>query len=298
MKFTIIFGIMSVVLTGVCLLQAQTPASSASDISEPCLLSLEEEVEVASQEEGVLKELPVKEGDTVSREQLLAQIDDEIPKMQLRVQVNKLAVAKEEADNDVKIRYAKASADVAWADWKKGEEANRRMPGAVTQMEMMKLKLTYDQMVLSIEQAQVDQKIAKLNANVALAEKDAAEENLKRRKILSPTNGNIVKINKHVGEWLQKGDRVVRLIRVNPLRAEGQIDIARVAPSDVAGRPATVKVTLPGNRTMSFTGVATVPDPRVMSGRYTVRVNIENRKENDQWILFSGLKGEMTIHLK
>ena len=41
---------------------------------------------------------------------LLAQIDDAKPKMEVRVAKAKVAVAKEKATDDINIRYAKASA--------------------------------------------------------------------------------------------------------------------------------------------------------------------------------------------
>jgi multidrug resistance efflux pump len=283
-------------------LGAQTAARKASEPTVACQLSLEEEVEVASQEEGILEALPVKEGMPVSPGQLLAQIDERIALMQLRVAENELAVAKEQSEDDVNEKYARSEANVALADWRKAKWANEQVGGAITIVEMMRLEAKYNQMLLAIDKAKRDQRIAVLQYNVSQAKKDAAAEILKHRKILCPTEGMIIKVYKHVGEWVQKGDRLVHLVRVNPLRAHGEVKLADFAPGEVAGRKVTFTVTWTDKPTdkpqLTFPGVVSFIEPRVLEGKYLVRATIENRQENGQWLLYDGMPGVMTIHLK
>ena len=54
----------------------------------------------------------------------------------------------------------------------------------------------------------------------------------------------VVQIKRHRGEWVQAGESVVRVLRLDRLRAEGFVPQAarRVA----VGRPVTVQVDLPG----------------------------------------------------
>jgi multidrug efflux pump subunit AcrA (membrane-fusion protein) len=279
-------------------LEAQAPRLNPGDIEVECQFSAEEKIDVASQEEGILRKMPVEEGKTVSAKDLLAQIDDDIPQMQLKVAENELNVAREEAENDINKRFAQKSAEVAWAEYQKALDSNRRMKNSVAEIEVMRLRLEYEKMALSIENAERDLRIAKLKYNVSEAKRDAAKVDVARRKIFSPSEGIVVELNRRVGEWLQKGSQVLRLVRMDPLRAEGKLELSKVSPLDVDGRKVTVIVELTGKQTMSFPGEITFVDPVVNYGKYIVRAKIANRKENGQWLLRDGLTGKMIIHLK
>jgi multidrug efflux pump subunit AcrA (membrane-fusion protein) len=279
-------------------LDAQAPRPNSQEIEVKCQISAEKKVDVASPEEGILKKLLVKEGQTVAHDRLLAQIDDDIPRMQLKVAENEMNVAAEDMKNDINKRFARKSAEVAWAEYQKALESNRRMPDTVAEIEVMRLRLEYEKMALSIENADKDLRIAALKYNVSVAKRDAAQVDLDRRKILAPAEGVVVELNKREGEWLQKGAQVLRLIQMNPLRAEGSLEISKVAPRDVDGRKVTVQVKLTGGHSLSFPGEITFVDPVVNYGKYIVRAKIENRQENGQWLLRDGLDGKMIIHLK
>jgi multidrug efflux pump subunit AcrA (membrane-fusion protein) len=302
-------GVLSAVfllLAGISPLGVKTAAGKSGELKVVCQLSLEEEVEVASQEEGILDDMKVKEGDAVAPKQLLAQIDERIARMQLKVAENELAVAKEQAEDTVNERYARSESEVAKADLAKAKWANDRVKDAIPFVEMMRLEAKCKQMELTIEKALRDRRIAVLQYYVSFAKKDAADEILKHRTILSPTEGEIIKIYKHKGEWVQKGDRLVHLVRRNPLRAHGEVKLADFAPNEVIGRPVTFTVTWsdkptdkPADKPLkTFTGVVSFIQPKVLEGKYLVRATIENSQENGQWLLYDGMSGVMTIHLK
>ncbi|MBN2578095.1 MAG: HlyD family efflux transporter periplasmic adaptor subunit [Pirellulales bacterium] len=298
MKFSSILTAFWLLSAAVLPGSAQTAPPDSDTTTKPSTLYLEQEVDVASQEEGILENLPVEAGMEVSAKQLLAQIDDTIPRMQCLVAKNKLDVAIKEAENTIPEDYARASLKVAEAEVQRARIANQQMPGVVSETDMRQLLLKVTEMMLSVKKAQMDQTIARLQCNVSQAELDATEENLKRRKIFSPADGIVVDVRKHVGEWVQKGDQILRLVRVNPLRAEVELDISEVAPNDVAGRKVTFAVELTGGRTVTFPGEVTFINPQLSRGKYVVRAKIQNRQENGQWLLQAGRKGELTIHLK
>jgi multidrug efflux pump subunit AcrA (membrane-fusion protein) len=277
-----------------CPLAAQIPPPNSKDIEVDCQLFAEEKVDVASPEEGILKELPIKEGQIVAAKERLAQIDDDIPQQQLKVAENELKVAKEEAEDNVNLKFARKTAEVAWADYQKALESNRRMPNSVAEIEVMRLHLEYEQAVLSIEKAKRDMRIANLKYNVSEAKRDAAKTDVQRRLLLSPSSGIVVELNRHAGEWVQKGAQILRLVRIDVLRAVGRVPIANALPRDVAGCNVTVEIELTGGKKMTFPGVITFVHPEVISGTYVVRSKIEN----SQGLLQDGLKGKMIIHMK
>jgi len=273
------------------------PTTPSANAPLPCLVSLIEVVEVPAREPGVLKTLIAKEGDMVAPDQLLAQIDDTRAKMQLAAAEAKLKVAKTQAANQTNVEYAKAASEVAKAEYWQAIEANKKMPGSVTQAETRRLLLTYHRTVWEIKQAEEDLLIAGLQADVSQAELDAAADNLQRRKILSPLEGEVLNVKRHQGEWVQAGDPVLEVVRVNQLYVTGDLSAADYTPGQIKNRNVTVRVALARGLVAEFTGKITFVSPLVSQGRERlVRATVDNRKdENGEWLLSAGLTAEMYI---
>ncbi len=278
------------------------PASvrAADSVTLPnCLLSLDEEAQIPAQESGRLTKIPVREGQSVSAGDLLAQIDDDIPRMQYNVAYYKLKVAEKEALDDINIRYAEAAAKVAEADYKQALEANAKVPGTVPQAEVRQRLLKLREMELSIEKAQKDMAIAVLQKQVSEAELQANKVNLERRKLTAPLDAVVVELARHEGEWVQAGEPVMRLVRVDRLRVEGFLNAKDFRASEIQNRPVTVVVALARGGRETLQGRIVYVKPLVEAGGdFLVRAEIQNRKENDAWVLSPGMNAEMTIHLK
>ena len=275
-------------------------ASAASVEVEPCFFSLIQEVQVPAEEAGKLESVAVKEGQHVKVGDLLAEIDDTHALMQLKVAGYKLAVAKEEATNNVHIRYAAAAAKVTKAEYEMNVAANRDFP-TVPEIEIRKFLLTYRRSVLEIEQAQMNQRIAALEAAVSQAEVEAAQENLKRRRITSPLNAVVVELHRRPGEWVQPGEPVMHIVQIDRLRIEGALNAEKISPGQVADQPVVVAVQLPHGRAEEFQGKIVFVSPLVEAdGQYEVWAEVDNRPNRDSghWLLRPGLPAKMTIELK
>ena len=67
----------------------------------------------------------------------------------------------------------------------------------------------------------------------------------------------------------------------------------------VSGRPVTVEVELADGRKVRLSGQVVFVSPLIRAGNiYRVRAEVENRKENDQWLLRPGMAATMTIDLR
>jgi multidrug efflux pump subunit AcrA (membrane-fusion protein) len=264
-----------------------------------CLLALDAEATVPAQEEGVLKKIPVREGQQVAAGELLAQIDDAIPRMQREVAEYKLAVAEKQADDDVDVRFATAAAEVAKAVCEQDADSNQRVPGTIPQATVREHLLEQRKMILSIEKAMKDRAVAALQAKVAEAELRAAEVNLQRRVIKAPLDAVVVELSRHEGEWAQRGDPIMRVIRIDRLRVEGFLNAKDYDNSEIQGRPVSVVVKLARGQTETVSGKIVYVKPTVEAGgEFLVRAEVQNRRENGAWILRPGLNAEMTIQLK
>ena len=301
---------------------------AAMVIIPDCTLAPDAEAQVAAQEAGVLTKILVHEGEQVTAGQPLVQIDDIIPRAQRDVAAFKLKVAQKQAEDDIDKRFAEASAKVAKAEYDQAIEANQIIKQAVPQAEVRRRLLEWHKMVLSIEKAQKDLSVNALQANVAQAELNAAQANVERRRILAPTwldragrplDSVVVDLSKHVGEWIQMGEPVLKLVCIDRLHVDGMLDARQYRPSQIQDRPVLISMTLPrpgrqtfadaeatfgektqtpADTTMTFPGRIVYVKPVIEGGVFQVRAEVENKKQDGAWILNPGMNVKMIIELK
>ena len=293
----IVSGIMcGVVLFGAGSLSAATPEEP---VLRRCLVSVVEEARVPAREAGVLVELSVKEGDTVRRGGAIARIDDSQPRFEKQKASAEHDQAIAKAKSDVDVRYSVAAEKVAEAEVEKAVASNRRIPGSVTQVELARLQLNQKKSELQIEQAQLERQLSSLDVQSKEVEVLAAENRIGRRQIASPIDGMIVQVYPHLGEWMQPGDPLARVVRTDKLRVEGYVDSSKYEPSMVHNRPVTVSVMFADEREESFKGRIVFVSPLVEpGGDFRVWAEVENRQAKDsvEWLLRAGQTATMTIH--
>ena len=273
---------------------------AAESVTLPnCLLSLNEEVQVPAQEAGVLMKIAVRDGQQVARGDLLAQIDDLIPRAQYNVAKYKLKVAEKQAIDDIDVRFAGAAFQFAAAKLQRSLTANAKTLNTVSEEVVDEQRLEKEKFKLSIEKAKKDLDVAGLQRQVSEAELQAAEANLERRQITSPLDAVVIELARHEGEWAQPGDPVLRLMRIDLLRVEGFLNAKNYAASEIQNRPVEVTVTLAHGQQQKFPGKIVYVKPLVEAGgEFLVRAEVQNRKQDDVWVLNPGMKAEMTIQLK
>ncbi len=276
-----------------------SPAPAAGPVISHCLVAVAEEAQVPGKEAGVLMALEGKEGLEVKAGTTLGHVDDTEPTVQKKVKQAEHDGAKEQADNDINVRYARAATDVAYAEYLKALEANHKVKGSIPEVEINRLKLTWHKSKLQIEQAQLEQRVAVFTAEGKGGEVEAAEASIQRRQIRAPLDGVITNVYRHVGEWVAPGDPVVKIVRVNRLRIEGFLNVADYDPQEIEGRAVTIDAELAHGRKVKFPGKVVFVSPLVQAGgEYRIFAEVNNRQEAGQWVLRPGLFATMSIHLK
>jgi multidrug efflux pump subunit AcrA (membrane-fusion protein) len=279
---------------------AAAPGGNAPSIIklDGCVVSLIEEADVPAKEHGELMKIPVVEGQAVKTGELLAQIDDLDAIAKRDVAQFKLEEATEEAHSKVNVDFSKASADVAQADYEAAVEANKRLTKTYSDSDLRKFWLEWKKSVLGIEKAEMDLRICGLKAKVSEAELKVEKENVARRQILSPLDGAVEQIRRHAGEWVQPGDPVLHVVRLDRLLVQGFVKAADVATLDIADRPVEVTVKLARGRQETFKSKISYVSSMVLSGVYRISAEVQNRQENGRWLLQSGLNAEMAIAVR
>jgi hypothetical protein len=90
------------------------------------------------------------------------------------------------------------------------------------------------------------------------------------------------------------------MIRLDRLSVQHRADSRAYNPADLADRPVTVQVTLPGGRNAEFQGkiIFVESEIGVADSSFWVRAEVENRKENGQWVLRPGMEANMLVKIK
>jgi macrolide-specific efflux system membrane fusion protein len=163
---------------------------------------------------------------------------------------------------------------------------------------MRRLKLTRHRAELQIVRSRLDSKVAGMTADVHQAAVAAAEENINRRKIVAPFDGVVVDLLRQRGEWVDAGEPLLRMIRLDRVRVEGFFDARQYNPEEVSGRPVTVEIERARGQKVRLPGAVVFVSPLVQAGdKYRVRVEVENHQHEGHWLLGPGKSASMAIHI-
>lgn len=282
---------------------AQDSSSSAlksqSVVLQRCMIQVQEEIKVPAREPGVLLELNVREGAEIAQGDLVGKIDDRHRIIQRDMAEAEQKSAAAQAESDINVRYANAAADVAEAEYLAAIEANKRVAGTFPITEIRQLKLAWHKAFLQINQSELEKQVSGFTATAKGGEVKLSNTNIEDRRLLSPTAGQVVERYKLPGEWVQQGDPVVRIMRLDRLRVEGFVKASEYDLNDLADRPVKITVLLARGRTVEASGKIIFINPVIETGdSYRVWAEVVNRQEDNHWLLRPGQSATMTIDLQ
>jgi multidrug efflux pump subunit AcrA (membrane-fusion protein) len=168
------------------------------------------------------------------------------------------AIQKRLAENDIRVLAAEKAEAVAKSEWTRAVNAKQNFDDAVSQSEIDQFKLAYEQRTLETQQARFEQENARLeqsvdqataaalqakirSAEVAVQQAKAAADivrlkkklkqqqlelanvNVDQHSLKSPIDGTVVEVSHRVGDWVQPGEAVARVVRLDRLRVEGYL---------------------------------------------------------------------------
>ncbi len=269
------------------------PREAAGTIEVPSMvLRLVEQADVPAREAGVLASVNVVEGQMVKEGAVLAEIDDteaRIAEERARIECE---MAKVAATNTVHVRFARKSADVAQAELRRSAESNEKYPKSISDSEMDRLRLVVEKARLEIEQADYDTRVAAFNQTIKESDYRGGQQKVKQHKIIAPLSGAVVQVHRRRGEWVKPGEVVVRILRLDRLRAEGVLKIEHWS-DQLQGRPVRIWVDLPKSPRAEFSGKIVFLDPEIDPVNAQVRIWAE--VDNTGLRLRPGMRATMAL---
>ena len=192
--------------------------------------------EVPAQQTGLLQQIEVAEGEQVEAGQILASLDARQAKLAVARAKLEHAQAEAKAKNEIQILYAEKALEVAEAELERSSESIEQFAKSISQSQLDVEQLTVEKLTLERQQAQHELVLERFGVQLKQTELDAARLQLQQHELTAPFAGTVVLVRGRLGEWLEVGASVLRLVAVDQLRAEGFLD-AEQATSTLVGQP-------------------------------------------------------------
>jgi len=247
---------------------------------------------------GIIESIAVSEGDEVNKGDQLIQLDAKLVRTEYDAAIAAMQAAKMESDNDVDARYARRALEFHVRELRQSEQANTKFSGAVSDSEVEKLRLVVDQARLAIEQAEHEQLVAKARTSEKQAAVRIAKQRVDDHSITASVGGQVVEITVQLGEWVEAGKPVVRIISLHPIRVECFVD-GRQQAQQWFGKPVKFLCRESSvdkeqkTKMMTFRGRVDFVSPELhpVTGQVRLWATVQNP---DGW-LQSGMRGKLII---
>ncbi len=285
-----------ILLMGLCLFVGIARPVSANDSAlfmDDLIVTVIDEVEVPAMETGAIVEILVREGNAVKKGDVLARLDDRRAQLaqslamtQLEIanakagnpvavalaekavsrekqlnneQATRIEMAKRKSENDLRVRAASKSEEVAKTELDRAIEAKKRYVDSISHSEIDSINLIYqkakietqqakfeqaldalqltleersaetqqlavEQAKLEVEQSANAQHLEQLQLKLQQHQTKLAELMVLQHSVIAPFDASVVEIKKRSGQWVRSGEGIIRLVRLNRLRAEGYVD--------------------------------------------------------------------------
>jgi RND family efflux transporter MFP subunit len=206
------------------------------------------ETRIASQTEGLVVRMHVDEGDRVEKGQVICELDG--TELRLRIAAAKAAFAEAE------VSRRRAARDL---------ERQKRLFSIESVSEK-----AYEDARFEVEAA--DKKLSTIEAETAVL-----EDQLKKKQIIAPALGVVVRRHALVGQWLGEGGGVVTMVELDPIRLMVPVPERYVAGLKT-GNP--VQVTFDALPKRSYEGriAAVIPLADPAARTFPVRIHVPNRE--------------------
>ncbi|QDS95423.1 Multidrug resistance protein MdtN [Roseimaritima multifibrata] len=199
------------------------------------------DVAVSSLDSGVVTEVIAVPNQVVDQGEPLVILDRQLHDVKLGEAVQRWRIAQAEGQNHVDLRFAQKSVSVSQNQLDRGVGAVQRVANSVSESELEQMRLEVEQAVLSVEQAEHQLNIDRLTESLRAQELKVAEMELERRTVRSPRQGQVAEVLVQVGEWVEAGTPVVRVVDAARLRVVGFVPEENLEHLNV-GAPAIFRI--------------------------------------------------------
>lgn len=249
---------LALAIVAIPMLSAVTRAETIEAFTEPY-----QRIAVPATEIGMIESLTVEEGDVVTAKQVLGKLDDAVLRSSLQVAAAAMNATGPQlsAEADHVMRQQHYISYQALQD-----------EGNATSRELAQAELELQQSAARLQTVREDRELRQL-------EFERVKKQIQQRQIVSPVNGIVIAIDKHIGEFVSPTDpTVLHIVQIDSLRAVFSVP-RREASSLQAGQSITLSI---GIKEGTVDGLIEFVSPIVNpeSNTVQVKVRIPNAQHN------------------
>ena len=256
------------------------------------ILTIAEEVEVSAAAAGRLQVLTVREGSLVTKGDRLLGVDDRRARLAEGQALIEVKRAANQAKSDVSKRHAAKASELAESEYQRALAIDAESPSSVSDRELNRLRLAAEVAELEVEKAVEQQQLARFESQLKQDAHRLAQQETADHLVDAPIAGLVVEVHRRPGEWVERGDPVVTLVRVDRMRAEGFVPVAQ-ATFDLTGQPAAFQTTLADGERLVARGKVVFVSPKADPVSALARVWVEFPAKDRR--LRPGLRGSIRI---
>ncbi len=279
-----------------------TQANSTSDrdsddkINVPyCSIEFVDDIMLPALEAGAITTINVQEGQFITAGTIVGQIDDSLPHYELDRAKLRYQNAFQAAKDTTSILAAQKEYELA----RKVYEKNKRLrsTGSRSESEVMESRFQREIASLKLDKANNDREMAFGEAKVELAGMDSVKQRIARHTLRSNYDAYVVDIIKKPQEYVNIGDDVIRLARMDQMWVQASLNAKSLNAADAENRPVTVTLKT-ANGEETFEGkIDQVSLEYVSAEEYQVKIKVQNRREGNSWMLRPFSQVSMVIHM-
>jgi multidrug efflux pump subunit AcrA (membrane-fusion protein) len=258
--------------------ESPTPVKATNQIIvDGAILKTVEVTSVAAQVPGLLNSVSVREGDRVKVSAPLAAIQSTTTELQLQRAKVAMDVAQKNFESTIDTDLAQKNFAVAENEFVQAIEANKRVQDVYPPMEVDRLRLVRDRAKLEIDRTVHAKDIAKLEMAKIQIEHQQLADLLDKHHVRAPVSGMVVAVEKRIGEWVEPGTVVLRLVEIDRLRIEGFI-LAEQADPKWLDCEAQVELLLSGKPIRTTAKLVFIsPEVNPINSQVRVYLDVDNR---------------------
>lgn len=269
---------------------------------QECLVRFAGEVKVPALETGRVAEVTVKQNDAIENGDPIARLDDRSLLIRRRSALLRLNSARSDDDDDVEIRYAEVALAEAQAELETSRSIQNDVRGAIPLSQLRKLRLAVERGELEVAQARKRKKRAGVEVELREADLSVIDDSLRNLHADSPIGGVVLEVTRSKGEWIEKGETIATIGRMDRLHVHALVSSEKISASKCRGLPVSVHWEDPSTGdARALRGNVLSVDPQMLpGGRFRLHAEIHNQNfgaDSSQWQLQPGANVRMKVYV-
>lgn len=231
----------------------------------------------------------------------IARLDAATLLIQRRAALLRQRLARADASDEVERQYAETALAEAQAELDSNRSVYQDVAGAVPMTQLRRMRLAVKRGELEVARVEKRRKQSETEIELRNADLSLIDQRIEELRTESPLRGVVLEVTRSAGEWIERGEPLATIARIDRLHIHGLADSHEVAAKDCLAAAVSVHwVDAGSGRSRVLRGKVLSVDPQLLpDARYRVRAEIENRLEPGSetvWQLKPGTEVRMKVH--